>query len=357
MPSEGNDFSLYGLLRPLLFHFDPEDTHGLTIKLLKTGRGPKSRFDDPVLYTNVCGLGFPNPVGLAAGFDKQAEIPSAAFDLGFGFTEIGSITPLPQPGNPRPRMFRVPQTEAAINRFGFNSDGIEACLLRFVKWREKGDCRGIIGINVGKNKDSTEAAADYAAGVKAFAPYADYLAVNVSSPNTPNLRDLQAREQLADLLKVVIDMRNTSTRKPPLFVKIAPDLTEAQQEDIAAVTIASGIDGVIIGNTTITRPTGIPPALAKEAGGLSGRPLFPVAIKVLANFYKLTQGKMPLIGCGGVSNGAEAYAMIKAGASLVQLYTALVYKGPRVVARINREIAVLLRRDGFKSVSDAVGKG
>lgn len=346
-----NKLSLYGLLRPLLFRLDPEDAHKLTIALLKTGLGPRGRFDDPLLHTKVCGLGFPNPIGLAAGFDKQAEAPQALLNLGFGHVELGTITPRPQPGNPRPRMFRIPETEAAINRFGFNSDGLDVCLGRVEKKRAK----GIVGINVGKNKDSTDASADYVTGAKAFAPYADYLTVNVSSPNTPNLRDLQGREQLAALLKAVMAARNAGAKKPPLFVKVAPDLTEPQQEDIAEVALASGIDGLIIGNTTVTRPSYIPENIAKEAGGLSGRPLFSLSTQVLTRFYKLMQKKIPLIGCGGISSGADAYAKIRAGASLVQLYTALVYKGPGLVPQINRELAALLRRDGFKSVSEAVG--
>jgi dihydroorotate dehydrogenase len=347
---------LYGLLRAFLFRLDPEDAHKLTITLLKTGLGPRAHVDDDILHTNICGLDFSNPVGLAAGFDKQAEAPGAMLNLGFGFVELGSITPLPQPGNPRPRLFRVMEAEAVINRFGFNSDGMDVCLRRFAAWRAAHK-RGIIGINVGKNKDSTDAAADYVAGVKAFAPHADYLTVNVSSPNTPNLRDLQGREQLAALLKAVMAVRNAAPRKPPLFVKVAPDLTGPQQEDIAEVVLASGVSGLIVGNTTITRPGEIPSDLAMEAGGLSGKPLMALSTQVLADFYKLTQGRIPLIGCGGISSGADAYAKIRAGASLVQLYTALVYKGPSIVPRIAHELVALLRRDGFKSVKDAVGKG
>jgi dihydroorotate dehydrogenase len=357
MFSEGtgqeNKFSLYGLLRPLLFRLDPENAHKLTIAFLKTGLGPRSHFADPILSIKVCGLAFPNPVGLAAGFDKQAEAPQAILDLGFGFAELGSITPKPQSGNPRPRLFRIPEADAVINRFGFNSDGLEICLGRIARKRT----RGIVGINVGKNKESTDASADYVTGVKAFAPHADYLTVNVSSPNTPNLRDLQGREQLTALLKDVLNARNAGAKKPPLFVKVAPDLTEAQQEDIAEVALTSGIDGLIIGNTTVTRPSSIPAEMAKEAGGLSGRPLFSLSTQVLANLYKLTQKKIPLIGCGGISNGADAYTKIRAGASLVQLYSALVYKGPRLVPQINRELAALLKRDGFTSVADAVGTG
>jgi dihydroorotate dehydrogenase len=352
------EFDIYPLLRPMLFRMDAETAHGLAIAALKKGLIPKARHKpDPILHTQLYGLSFPNPVGLAAGFDKQAEVMGELFDLDFGFVEIGTITPLPQTGNSKPRLFRIPQVEAVINRFGFNSDGNETCGRRVAAWRDTrvGNREKVLGINVGKNKDSADAAADYTAGIRAFAPHADYLVVNISSPNTPGLRDLQRREEMTALLAQVIAARDSVARKVPVLVKIAPDQTAAQEEDIAAVALASGIDGMIIGNTTISRPKEIPPELAKEAGGLSGKPLGEMSTQLIARMYKRLGGKIPIIGCGGISNGADAYAKIRAGAALVQLYTALVYEGPRLVPHINRDLAALLRRDGFASVSEAVG--
>jgi dihydroorotate dehydrogenase len=354
------EFNPYYLIRPLLFRMDAEKAHHLITAFLKKGIGPRLKNDfGAALQTTICGLNFPNPIGLAAGFDKQAEFIDEMFHFGFGSVEVGSMTPLPQPGNPQPRLFRVPKAEAIINRFGFNSDGYDVCLRRITAYYDAtiNAKRGVIGANIGKNKNSSDAIGDYVAGVTAFAPFVDYLAINISSPNTPHLRDLQSREPLADLLKQVMEARNASRQKPPVFVKIAPDLTPMQQEDIAHVILDSGVQGVIIGNTTLTRPEGIPQALANEAGGLSGKPLFDLSTKVLSNISKLTGGRLPLIGCGGVSSGADAYAKIRAGASLVQIYTALVYEGPLLVRCINRELAALLARDGFERVEQAVGVG
>lgn len=349
--------NLYPLIRPALFLVEAEDAHHLAISALKAGFGPRFRNDiDPILHTKVCGLEFANPVGLAAGFDKHAEVINAVLGFGFGSAEIGSITPKPQAGNPRPRLFRAPEAEAIINRFGFNSHGFGSCLERIQTYRAtKQSNNGILGINIGKNKESPDATADYVAGIKVFAPYADYLTVNVSSPNTPGLRDLQAKSVLESLLKQVVDARNALAKKPPVFVKIAPDQTEEQMSDIAEVVLTCGIDGLIIGNTTISRPDNIRAHLAKEAGGLSGKPLFELSTHVLAEMYRLTGGKIPLIGCGGISSGADAYAKIRSGASLVQLYSALIYHGPHLVNRINHELAALLKRDGFRSVQEAVG--
>ncbi len=350
--------NLYGLARPFLFEMDPEAAHAFTIALMRRGLVPRFKCDVyPSLQTKVCGIPFSNPVGLAAGFDKNAEVISDAIDLGFGFVELGTITPKPQPGNPKPRIFRVVSAEAVINRYGFNSDGAAVCLRRIAAFRDAGMKKkaGIIGINIGKNKDSVDAVADYVKGIATFKSYADYLVVNISSPNTPGLRDLQAGEALTNLLKHVVAARDAGGKPKPVFVKIAPDLTEPQQHEIAEIVVSSGIDGLIIGNTTVTRPNSIPQNLAKEEGGLSGKPLFALSTQVLASIYRLTGGKIPLIGCGGVSSGADAYAKIRAGASLVQIYTALIYKGPFLVSHINRELAALLERDGLKSVSEAVG--
>ncbi|CAO3351357.1 quinone-dependent dihydroorotate dehydrogenase [Azospirillum palustre] len=350
---------LYPLAGPLLFRFDPETAHGLTIKALKSGLVPPARGrDEPALHTRVWGLDFANPVGLAAGFDKNAEVVDAMLNLGFGFVEPGSVTPRPQPGNPRPRLFRLVEQRAVINRMGFNNEGLEAFAQRLERRRDSAKrAPGIVGANLGKNKDTVDAADDYVIGVRRLAPLADYLVVNVSSPNTPGLRALQGRDPLRALLERVLEARASCglTRNPPLLLKIAPDLTVEDKSDIAAVALESGIDGLIVSNTTIARPDSIPAAMRSEAGGLSGRPLFEASTSVLREIYALTGGKLPIVGVGGVATGEDAYAKIRAGASLVQLYSAMVYAGPAVVHRIRRELAELLRRDGFRSVADAVG--
>jgi dihydroorotate dehydrogenase len=357
----------YRIFYPLLLRLDPEKAHTLAIKLLEKGWGPKDKSDDDsILHTTVCGIEFRNPLGLAAGFDKNAEVFSEALDFGFGFAEIGTVTPLPQPGNPKPRLFRTPESKAVINRLGFNGDGLQACLQRIKAWRDtqrlpddkKGTAaRGVLGINVGANKNSADPIADYVTGFTQTAPYADTITVNISSPNTPGLRGLQERQPLAELLQRVMAAREASAAKPPLFVKIAPDLDDAQMEAIAEVVLSAGVQGLIVGNTTVSRPGNLPPDFAKEQGGLSGKPLFELSTRVLGQMYKLTQGKIPLIGCGGVSSGVDAYAKIRAGASLVQLYSALVFEGPGLVPRIKRDLAALLKRDGFQSVCEVVGKG
>ena len=352
-------FGFYRLIRPLLFRMDPENAHNLTLKMLKKGLVPKYK---PVinrrLNTDICGIHFPNPVGLAAGFDKNAQAIKELRQLGFGFVEVGSITPLPQDGNPKPRLFRLPEADAVINRFGFNSLGMEYCFREIIAWHDSllATDRGILGVNLGKNKTTTDAAADYVAGLFAFAPYADYLTINISSPNTPGLRDLQGRDALIDLLQKVMSAHAQTSKKPPVFVKIAPDQTTQQMEDIADAVTATGVHGLIVGNTTVSRPGTLPAKLAAETGGLSGKPLFTLSTKVLADMYRLTRGKLPIIGCGGVSSAEDAYAKIRAGASLVQLYTALIYEGPALINRINNGLAALLERDGFASVNEAVGK-
>ncbi|MFC7332492.1 quinone-dependent dihydroorotate dehydrogenase [Rhodocista pekingensis] len=345
---------LYPLARPVLQAMDPERAQSLVLSALRSGlAGGDPGPDDPVLRTRLCGLDLPNPVGLAAGFDKDAEVPDAMLRLGFGFVECGTVTPLPQPGNPRPRLFRVPAAEAVINRFGFNSLGLDAFAARMQARRDR---PGIVGANVGKNKQQQDAAADYAAGIRRLAPLAAYLVVNVSSPNTPGLRALQGREPLAALLGRCLEARRAAGAEPPLFLKVAPDLTEEDKADIAAVALESGIDGLVVSNTTVSRPPEIPAALAQEAGGLSGRPLFAPSTRVLAEFRSLTGGRLPLIGVGGIASGADAYAKIRAGASAVQLYTALSYQGPALVRRIKTDLAALLKRDGFASVAEAVGR-
>jgi dihydroorotate dehydrogenase len=345
----------YGTLRPLLHLFSPETAHAIALWGLKNGfveRIPAA--DDAALATRVWGLSFANPIGLAAGFDKDAEVIDEMLALGFGFVEAGSVTPLPQPGNPKPRLFRLDEDQAVINRFGFNSKGLEHFAGRLRARRRI----GIVGANVGKNRDAPDAAADYAAGISRVCGLADYLVCNVSSPNTPGLRSLQARAEIEALIQRVLRARYDAApdkqHLPPLLAKVGPDLDEAQLQDIAEVALATKIDGLIIGNTTVTRPP-LVSRHAQETGGLSGLPLMTLATKCLSNMYRLTGGKIPLIGCGGVASGGDAYAKIRAGASLVQLYSALVFHGPALVMRIKRELAKRLRTDGFKSVAEAVG--
>ena len=350
---------LFPIVGPLLRSVDPEKAHGLTIKALASGLVPAVReADDPILQTRVLGLDFANPVGLAAGFDKNAEVVDPMLRLGFGFVEAGSVTPRPQPGNPKPRLFRVPEQGAVINRMGFNNEGLEPFAERLERRLSGGrKAPGIVGANLGKNKDTVEAADDYVIGVRRVAALADYLVVNVSSPNTPGLRALQGRDPLRTLLGRVLDARASCklVRNPPVLLKIAPDLTDEDKADIAAVALESGIDGLIVSNTTIARPAEIPEPLRSEAGGLSGKPLFAPSTAVLREMYGLTGGRLPLIGAGGIASGADAYAKIRAGASLVQLYSALVYAGPALVPAIRRDLAALLRRDGFATLGDAVG--
>ena len=348
----------YGAVKPLLHLLSPESAHGVAIWALKHGlAGHVNEADDPLLATRVWNLSFANPIGLAAGFDKDAEVMDAMLALGFGFVEAGSVTPLPQPGNPKPRLFRLNEDQAVINRFGFNSKGLEHFVEK-LRARKRLGSVGIVGANVGKNRDAIDAAADYATGITRVCALADYLVCNVSSPNTPGLRSLQARAEIEALIQRVLEARYQAApdknKLPPLLAKVGPDLDEAQIQDIAEVALATKIDGLIVGNTTVTRPP-LASSHAAESGGLSGRPLLNLATKCLSDMYRLTGGKIPLIGCGGVASGADAYAKIRAGASLVQLYSALVFHGPELVGGIKRELAERLRADGFASVSDAVG--
>jgi len=348
--------ALHTLGAAALRALEPEAAHGLTIKLLKAGLGPVQRGpDDPILATEVAGLKLPNPVGLAAGFDKDAEVPGAMLRTGFGLVECGTVTPLPQAGNPRPRLFRLSKDRAVINRMGFNGGGLDA-FAATLAGRPKD---GIVGANIGANKDSLDRIGDYVTGLKRLWPLADYFTANISSPNTPGLRDLQGRAALDELLG-----RLAETRAPykvwnpkPLFLKVAPDLDEAQIDDICAAVLAHGLDGIIVGNTTLSRPEGLRSRSASEAGGLSGAPLMELSTRVLGQFHQRVGGRVVLIGCGGVASGGDAYAKIRAGASAVQLYTALVYEGPGLVAAIKRDIAGLLRANGFRSVREAVGTG
>ncbi len=343
---------LYRFARPLLWALPPERAHELTLRALAAGfAGAAAAPDPPILAQSLWGLHFPNPLGLAAGFDKDGRVPDAVLRLGFGFTEVGTVTPLPQPGNPRPRVFRLAADGALINRLGFNSGGLDAAVARLGARRRN----GIVGVNLGKNRDSTDAVADYALGVRRAAPLADYLVINISSPNTPGLRDLQARAALDALVTAVMAARRQSGRLVPLLVKIAPDLGPEECADIAAIAKDREVDGIVIGNTTTARPPELKSPEAQEAGGLSGRPLFARSTAVLADLYRLTGGTIPLVGVGGVASAEDAYAKIRAGASLVQLYTGLVFAGPALIGRIKAGLAALLRRDGFASVGEAVG--
>jgi len=344
---------LYRMAWPLIRLIDPETAHGLAVAALKTGlvRGDCGP-DDAVLGQTLWRLRFANPIGLAAGFDKNAVALDGLSRLGFGFLEVGSVTPKAQPGNPRPRLFRLIADGAVINRMGFNNDGL-AVIAGRLEGRRQGT---IVGVNLGKNKDSADAVADYREGVLTMAPLADYLVVNVSSPNTPGLRALQGRAELAELLTAVLAARKEAQAEgTPLLLKIAPDLTDDDKADIAAAALETGIDGLIATNTTIARPPGLKDSSRGEGGGLSGRPLFEPSTRVLSEMYRLTEGSLPLIGVGGVASGADAYAKIRAGASLVQLYSALVYEGPELIGRIKRDLAQCLARDGFANVADAVG--
>jgi dihydroorotate dehydrogenase len=347
--------NVYRWLRPALFALEPETAHRAAVLALKAGLGEAfARKSDPILATRVWHLDFPNPVGLAAGFDKNGEAPDAILGLGFGFAEVGTVTPKPQAGNPRPRLFRLAADRALINRMGFNNEGVEAMAARLSRRARY----GIIGINIGRNKESADEIADYVAGAARLAPFADYLVVNVSSPNTPGLRALQGREPLARLLGAVKEARDraiAAAPRPPLLVKIAPDLVDEDLRDIAEVASTLPVDGIIATNTTVARPAELRSEHRAEAGGLSGSPLFEPSTRVLSRLYQLTEGKIPLVGVGGIASGKDAYAKIRAGASLVQLYTALVYEGPGLVGRVQRELAECLRRDGFSSIATAVG--
>ncbi|GAB4182863.1 MAG: quinone-dependent dihydroorotate dehydrogenase [Thalassobaculales bacterium] len=333
-----------------------ETAHRLSVAALGSGLLPLPRLPTyPRLRTRVFGLDFANPLGLAAGFDKNGDCLAGALRLGFGFAEAGTVTPRPQPGNPKPRLFRLPEDRAVINRLGFNNKGLEHLAAR-LSARPRG---GIIGANIGRNKDAEDAVADYVAGARALSPLCDYLVVNVSSPNTPGLRDLQRRGPLTALVGAVREARDAAApeRPPPLLLKVAPDLDEDAIADIVAVARSVPVEGLIVSNTTVARPPSLRSPAAVETGGLSGRPLFEPSTRVLAAFHAATGGGLPLIGVGGVSSAAGAYAKIKAGASLVQLYTALVYEGPGLVARILKDLDGLLAADGHASIAAAVGSG
>ncbi|EYU45544.1 hypothetical protein MIMGU_mgv1a005993mg [Erythranthe guttata] len=374
-------FSATKLVNPFFAFLDPEIAHRLAVSAAARGWVPIEKRPDPqILGLQVWGRRFSNPIGLSAGFDKNAEAVEGLLGLGFGFVEVGSVTPVPQEGNPKPRIFRLPKEGAIINRCGFNSEGIVAVAKRLGAQHGKRKMEtsssssstedenvhggkagpGILGVNLGKNKTSEDAAADYVQGVHTLSQYADYLVINISSPNTPGLRQLQGRKQLKDLVKKIQAARDEmqwgEEGPPPLLVKIAPDLSKQDLEDIAAVAQALRVDGLIISNTTIQRPDSVSKdPTAEETGGLSGKPLFDLSTNILKDMYNLTKGRIPLIGCGGISSGEDAYKKIRAGATLVQLYTAFAYGGPALIPQIKAELAECLERDGYKSIYEAVG--
>jgi dihydroorotate dehydrogenase len=341
---------------PLLRWLDAEDAHRLAVQGLRLLPPLKPRTDDAKLAVRAFGLNFPNPIGMAAGFDKNAEVPDALLRLGFGFVEIGTVTPLPQVGNPRPRLFRLDRDEGVINRMGFNNDGAEAVLKRLAS---RANLSGIVGVNVGANKDSPDRVADYVRLIETFAPVASYFTVNVSSPNTPGLRNLQQGHILDDLLAKVIDARERVRVKAgdsPVLLKIAPDLSLAELDEVVHVARSRRVDGMIVANTTVARPSSLrETARAKEQGGLSGRPLFRLSTRMVAETYVRVEGAFPLVGAGGIDSGGAALTKIRAGASLIQLYSSLTYKGLSLIDGIKHDLAATLLRTGRDSLSEIVG--
>jgi dihydroorotate dehydrogenase len=349
-------FDPYRLLLPLLRRMDAEQAHRIALCALKSGathRFYPPAADDPVLATTVWGKAFVNPIGVAAGFDKNAEVVDGLFNLGFGFVEVGGVTPMPQAGNPRPRLFRLDSDRAVINRMGFNNHGASEVAQRVTARKT----RAPLGVNLGKNKESTDAVADYATGASVFARHVDFLVINVSSPNTPGLRSLQNVEPLIAIIRAARTARDRAVMASPtpLLLKIAPDLSAADVEDIARVALEEKLDGLVVANTTISRPESLMSRERTQTGGLSGAPLLEMSTRLLRRVFELTRGQLPLVGVGGVSSGSDAYAKIRAGASLVQLYSALVFEGPALLNRVKRDLAILLKHDGFASVADAVG--
>jgi dihydroorotate dehydrogenase len=349
--------AVFDLARPLLFALEPEQAHEYTLKSLEAGIYPRLlQADDVRLRVTAWGLGFPNPLGIAPGFDKDARVPDAILGMGLGHAEIGTLTPLPQPGNPRPRVFRLVRDRALINRLGFNNCGHAAAHARLLASRRQ----GVIGVNVGANKDAADRVADYVAGVRAFYDVASYFTINVSSPNTPGLRDLQAPAALDELVARVLaaraEMMAAGGPKRPIVVKLAPDIAEDDLAPIVQVLIARGVDGIAVSNTTLARDGLLEADLATQAGGVSGRPLFHRSTVMLARVYQLTGGKVPLIGIGGIDSGETALAKIEAGATLLQLYTGLVYEGPGLIGEIKSHLAREVRREGQASLAALRGR-
>ncbi|MDD3371987.1 MAG: quinone-dependent dihydroorotate dehydrogenase [Alphaproteobacteria bacterium] len=351
-------FDTYPLLKPFIFTLDPEFAHNLALNCLKNRLIPPPRMRiDPCLKSAFCGLTLNHPIGMAAGFDKQAEIINELFELGFSSIEVGGVTPHPQPGNPKPRMWRIAKAEALINRFNFNSIGFEKFLRHMEVWYDETphEKRGTVGVNISRGDNCPDDAQAYIDGLKKFAPFVSFVTINVSCPNEACSRELEEKDKLKALLDRLKEAHETLIKKPLLLVKISADQTEQQSQTIAEVVLESGIDGMIVSNTSAMRPASLDSPHAKEAGGLSGKPIFDLSTKLLGTMYQLTGGKVPLIGCGGVSTGEDAYKKIREGASLVQLLTSMVFRGPFVVKHITEELAALLKRDGYESVTAAVG--
>lgn len=351
---------LFQIARPALFALEAETAHDASLRALEMGVYPRqSRANEPGLTQEFWGMTFPNPIGIAAGFDKDARVPDALLAMGMGFAEIGTVTPQPQSGNPKPRVFRLPEAKAVINRLGFNNAGHAAALER-LRARKNSPDNGIVGVNIGANKDSTDRAADYVAGIQTFADVASYFTVNVSSPNTPGLRDLQAPEQLRDLLSRVMDARDAtaqaSGRSVPVIVKLAPDVSLEDLPAIVATIQDCHADGICVSNTTLTRPTVAHLPIGQESGGLSGAPLFDLSTMMLARVFKLTEGTLPLIGVGGIHSGKTAVAKIEAGASLIQLYTGMIYGGPGLIQEMKSALTEAVRKNGAANISELIGR-
>ena len=348
--------ALFSLARPLIHRLDAETAHRMSVAALAAAPPLKPAADDPALATAAFGLAFANPVGLAAGFDKNAEAIDGALGLGFGFVEIGGVTPLPQPGNARPRVFRLVEDEAVINRYGLNSDGMEAVAQKLAARRRRG---GLVGVNLGANKDSADRSADYAVLARRLAPLADFLTINVSSPNTPGLRDLQAESALDDLIARALAARDEASgggKRTPMLLKIAPDLTLPELDGMVGVARRRGIDGMIVSNTTVARPATLTSAAKGETGGLSGRPLFAPSTRLLAETFLRVERQFPLVGVGGVDSVAAAFAKIRAGADLVQFYSAMVFKGPGLAQEIKTGLAGEARKAGVVRLGQLVGR-
>jgi dihydroorotate dehydrogenase len=342
---------IYKFIKPAIFSTDPEKAHSLAISGIKLGLHPiDTEKSSNILSQNILNLSFDNPIGMAAGFDKNGEVPNELLKMGFGFVEVGTVTPRPQEGNPKPRIFRLEEAEGMINRLGFNSKGAEKVKLK-LKNRQK---IGVLGVNIGANKDSDNMMDDYIYGLKTFYKIADYITINISSPNTPNLRKLQQKQNIRELLNLI------SAEKPincnlPILLKISPDINQTELSDIIEAAIDSKIDGLIISNTTIDKSMVGKIKNSHQDGGLSGKPLFNLSTRLLAKAYTISEGKIPLIGVGGISNGYDAFLKIKAGASLIQLYTGLVFQGPHVAINIKKELSTLLKEQGFNSIKEIVG--
>ena len=349
---------MQNIIFKIIKKFPPEISHNLTLKLLQLNLGQKKFLDNPILYQHIFGYDFSNPIGMAAGFDKNVEAVVPLLNLGFGFVEAGTITPKPQYGNDKPRIFRLREDLSIINHLGFNNKGAEYAEKKLKKLNLNSLSKGIVGINIGKNKNSLNYIDDYSYCLEKLGPHAHYVTINISSPNTPGLRDIQNRGQIEKLVKELKVKKNklSSLENIPIFFKISPDLNDEQIRDIALMSLANNIDGLVLSNSTLDRPVTLISDFKNEIGGLSGKPLFLKSTLILKKIYKLTNGQIPLIGVGGISSGLECYEKIKSGASLCQLYSALTYEGPSIIINILSELVNLLKTDGYKNIREAIGK-